>query len=62
MALQTTDTLRSDVERSRDELARAVEELRTSVSEALDWRRRVRRRPWRAVGGAFAIGLVLGFA
>ena len=57
---RTTDDIRREIERVRENLARDVNELEVSVRETLDWRRPIRERPFTAVGAALAVGLVLG--
>lgn len=52
--------IRAEIERTREEIALSLAQLRTQVSEATDWRVRVRRRPLAFAGTAFALGLLLG--
>jgi ElaB/YqjD/DUF883 family membrane-anchored ribosome-binding protein len=54
------DVIRHDIERTREEIAESLATLRTSVTEAADWRTYVRRQPLAYIGGAFALGLLLG--
>ena len=54
------DQIRAEIERTRDEIASNLASLRSSVTEAADWKTYVRRRPLTFVGGAFALGLLLG--
>lgn len=60
MAVRDPEQIRAEIERTREEIAQSLETLRTSVSEATDWKLYVRRQPLAYVGGAFAIGLLLG--
>lgn len=60
MATRDPDEIRSEIERTRDEIAQSLTLLRTTVTEATDWRTYVRRRPMTFVAGAFALGLVVG--
>lgn len=53
--------IRSDIERTRDEIAQSIVSLRDSVSDATDWRIWVRRNPLPFVGAAFALGFLIGF-
>ena len=51
--------IRAGIERARQEIEQSVAELRQGVAESFDWRHLVRRHPGAALGGAFAIGLLL---
>jgi len=52
--------IRAGIEQARQEIERSVAELRADVTEKLDWRNFVRRHPGAVLGGAFALGLLLG--
>ena len=54
------ERIRADIERARAEIADSMLVLRDEVTERLDWRNAVRRRPMVAVGVAFAVGWLLG--
>jgi ElaB/YqjD/DUF883 family membrane-anchored ribosome-binding protein len=58
---RTSNEIRRELEQVRENLARDVSELEVTVREKLDWARPVRERPLAFVGGAFALGLVIGF-
>jgi hypothetical protein len=51
--------IRAGIERARQEIEQSVAELRQGVADSLDWRSTVRRHPGAALGGAFALGLLL---
>ncbi len=53
--------IRESMERSRRQIAENVDQLRVEMSEAVDWRKWVRRHPWEAVGLAAGAGFLLGF-
>jgi hypothetical protein len=55
-----TDTLRGDIERLRGEFATSVTRLADTMAGTVDWRVRVRRRPWAYVSGALLLGVLLG--
>ncbi len=52
--------IRAGIEQARQEIERSVAELRAGVTDKLDWRNFVRRQPGAVLGGAFALGLLLG--
>jgi hypothetical protein len=54
--------IRAGIERAREEVEASVAALRTSVSETLDWRNFVRRRPGVAFGVALATGVLVARA
>ena len=51
--------IRAGIERARQEIEQSVADLRQGVSASFDWRHIVRRHPAPALGGAFALGLLL---
>ena len=59
-AVRDPNEIRSEIERTREEIASSLATLRTSVTEATDWRTYVRRQPLAFVAGAFAVGLLIG--
>ena len=48
--------IRAGIERARQEIEQSVNDLRTNVTQSLNWRTFVRRHP----GGCFAGAMVLG--
>lgn len=52
--------IRSEIERTREEIAASLSHLRTSVTEATDWKVHLRRRPLTFVGAAFVVGFLVG--
>ncbi|WP_373048934.1 DUF3618 domain-containing protein [Vulgatibacter sp.] len=54
------EQIRAEIENARAEIADSLLSLRDEVSERLDWRNFVQRRPFVAVGMAFAVGYLLG--
>jgi len=51
--------IRAGIERARQEIEQSVADLRQGVAQSFDWRHMVRRHPAVAVGGAFAVGLLV---
>ena len=60
MPARDPNEIRTEIERTREEIAQSLITLRSSVTEATDWKGYVRRQPWAFVGGAFALGLLIG--
>ena len=50
----------ANLEESRERVAESMMALRQEVARRADWRGWVRRNPQLMVGGAFALGLLLG--
>jgi hypothetical protein len=61
MAETTRDpaAIRAGIERARQEIEQSMNDLRTNVSEKLNWRSVVRRHPTAAFCGALALGVIL---
>ena len=61
MAETTRDpaAIREGIERARQEIEQSMNDLRTNVSETLNWRSAVRRHPPAAFCGALALGVIL---
>jgi ElaB/YqjD/DUF883 family membrane-anchored ribosome-binding protein len=57
---RTTEEIRREIERARERLANDVSALEVEVKQQLEWRTHVRTHPMAFVGGAFAIGFVVG--
>jgi hypothetical protein len=57
---RSSDQIRSDIERQREELSRSVEALRGRVAELTDWRRQVREHRRELVIGAAVVGFAIG--
>ena len=57
---RTTEEIQAEIARVRESLQRDVTALEITVRAKLDWRRPVRERPLTWIGGAFAVGFVLG--
>jgi hypothetical protein len=51
--------IRAGIERARQEVEQSVAELRSNVSETLDWRNYVRRHPVAVFGCALALGMCI---
>jgi hypothetical protein len=51
--------IRAGIERARQEIEQSVAELRTNVSETLDWRNYVRAHPVAVFGGAVVLGVCI---
>jgi len=54
------ERIRAEIESARAEIADSLLALRDEVSDRLDWRAFVRRKPLVALGMAFAVGYLLG--
>jgi len=54
------ERIRAEIEAARAEIADSLLALRDEVTDRLDWRNFVRRKPVLAVGVAFAVGYLLG--
>jgi len=50
-----------EIERTRQRLAASIGALREELTSLTDWREWIRARPAVFVGGAFALGLMLGW-
>jgi ElaB/YqjD/DUF883 family membrane-anchored ribosome-binding protein len=61
MATRDPKEIRTEIERTREEIAHSLASLRSSVTEATDWKTYVRRQPVAVLGGAFALGFLIGF-
>jgi 3-dehydroquinate dehydratase len=57
---RTSEEIRADIERQRDELSHSVVALRSKVTELTDWRRQVREHRRELIIGAAAVGFVVG--
>jgi hypothetical protein len=55
-----TDRIRSELERTRQEVAASLAEVRIEVSRSIDWREWYRRHPATFVIGAFMVGFTIG--
>lgn len=60
MAEREPNEIRSEIERTREELAESLLHLRDRMTEVTDWRTYVRRQPVAFVAGAFTLGLLIG--
>ena len=58
-ALEETE---AEIERTRARLSASLGALREELNELTDWRSWVERRPLTFLGGAFALGIVVGWA
>ncbi len=57
---RTSEEIQREIERVRQDLASKVGALEQTFRDQLDWRQQVRERPLLFVGGALALGFVLG--
>lgn len=57
---RSSDQIRADIERQREELSHSVEALRGRVTELTDWRRQVREHKRELVIGAAVVGFAIG--
>jgi hypothetical protein len=60
-SLRDAEEIRAGIERARQEIEVSVADLRNEVKRSLDVRRWVRENPAAFLGGAFALGFVIGF-
>jgi hypothetical protein len=60
--VRDSDAIRAGIERARQEIEQSVADLRTNVSETLDWRNVVRKHPVAVFGGALALGICIARA
>jgi hypothetical protein len=60
MASRTPQEIRAEIERNRQELGTAVEQLRVEVVKLTDWRAQLRRYEPQVLIGAGVAGFVLG--
>ena len=57
---RSSDEIRADIERQREELSHSVEALRNRVTELTDWRRQVREHRRELIIGAAIVGFAVG--
>jgi Protein of unknown function (DUF3618) len=60
MPSRTPEEIRSSMERNRQELGTAVEQLRVEVVKLTDWRSQLQRYEPQVLAGAAAAGFILG--
>ena len=60
MPSRTPDEIRASMERNRQELGTAVEQLRVEVVKLTDWRSQLKRYEPQVLIGAGVVGFVLG--
>jgi Protein of unknown function (DUF3618)/LPXTG cell wall anchor motif len=60
MASRTAEEIRAEIERNRQELGTAVQQLRVEVVKLTDWRAQLRRYEPQVLVGAGVAGFVLG--
>ena len=54
--------IRAGIERAREQIEQSVADLRTNVSDTLNWRSAVRRHPMAAFSGALIVGILIAKA
>ena len=57
---RSSDQIRADIERQRQELSHSVEALRGRVAELTDWRRQVSEHRRELIIGAAVVGFAVG--
>jgi hypothetical protein len=57
---RSSEQIRADIERQRNELGHSVEALRNRVAELTDWRRQVREHKRELAIGAAIVGFTIG--
>ena len=57
---RSSEQIRADIERQRNELGHSVEALRGRVAELTDWRRQVREHKRELAIGAAIVGFAIG--
>jgi ElaB/YqjD/DUF883 family membrane-anchored ribosome-binding protein len=50
----------AEIARAREAVAQSITALEQEIARAFDWREWIRRGPYVAVAGAFAVGALLG--
>jgi ElaB/YqjD/DUF883 family membrane-anchored ribosome-binding protein len=50
----------AEIARAREAVTQSITALEHEIARAFDWREWMRRRPYLAVAGAFAVGALLG--
>jgi len=60
MPARSSEQIRRDIDRQRQELGTSVEALRGRVTELTDWRRQVEDHKQQLIIGAAAIGFAIG--
>ena len=60
-AVRSSDEVRSEIERTREELVTGLLSLRGEMKRATDWRTYFDRRPLVWLGLALGLGLLAGF-
>ena len=60
MPARSPEQIRDSIEQNRRELGTAVEQLRTEIVKATDWRGQLRRYEPNVIIGAAAAGFVIG--
>ena len=61
-APRNAEQIRAGIERARNEIELSVTDLRNQVERTFDMRRMVREHPAAFLGGAFAVGLLIGWS
>ena len=51
---------RLEIARARAQIASSAAELKAEVAGLPEWREWVRKKPWLFIGGAFALGFLIG--
>ena len=57
---RSSEQIRADIERQRNELGHSVEALRGRVAELTDWRRQIREHRRELAIGAAVVGFAIG--
>ena len=57
---RTSEQIRADMDRQREELGQSVDHLRERVTEITDWRSQIKKHRRSIVVGAVATGFVVG--
>jgi len=60
MATRTPEEIRNSIERNRQDLGTAVEQVRVEVAKLADWRSQLRANQQPALIGAAVAGFVIG--
>jgi ElaB/YqjD/DUF883 family membrane-anchored ribosome-binding protein len=59
---ETSEQIEAHIREARDELVANLNELERKVRSAVDWRKHYRNHPFRFLGAAVAVGLLLSLA
>ena len=59
MAVRDVET---EIERTREKVLTSLAQLKREIHDVVDWRERLRKRPWPYLAGALGLGVLVGLA